>query len=1222
MCGKLGLLETHDEAVEFLGGMQVAAFSHTGLQPADPDPVVTGFTCISRADRPHQPLHGGVACLVHNSIKHHATHVCARADLGIACTRIHLPQLQPVYVLSCYLPHSASTIIARTQPARNAWLGDWFKALMDIINEHTRDGAIIMLGDFNAHTGDMSEVDRPVVHEWAGLVEAGVPTRDLSYYATLHLMPIRANMDSHSVKSWGKGLLSFCADSNLAIMNGRVNGDEEGHFTLKDTQGRNSTLDYIIATPDLCFTTTGLCRPECRMQVHQVAWCWRVPACNMMFDHAPVSCTFALPSNLGATIARQDTCQGHKLRWKCDRQNRYATALNTQMAQGITDSDDPLVVHSGLVTRITEAAKAAGMCSKNSHMGGARVGPVRQLWFDDRCVALRAQKEAARNSGDHGLFRQASKVYSRYIRQRKREFAEQLAQQRIDMWYKEPKKFWKGYKGVNKQVAEFSVSDWSEYFSELYTALGVQGHLHGGSVSPHIDFHNDEAAQKGTPLPFPDATAEQVTAAEHLNDTITADEVIAACAKMQADKAAGVDGIPAEFLVNDFVLDDDTRFLIPHITRLFNLILEKGVLPYGWNTCVIAPVHKAGTDPKDKDNYRGIAIGTSLSKLFSMVLMLRMDSWAEEQGLRAKCQAGFRKGRSTTDNVFLLQHAIEASRANHKPLYAAFIDFKKAYDTINRQLLWRVLHGMGVHGHIFTVLQNLYTDVSLRVRVNGVVGDMFSASVGVRQGDPLSPLLFGIFIDRFENFLAHHCIHQGVPAFQSGDLLRALLYADDLTLLAESKTSLQEMLNCLEKFAGMNLMSVNLKKSKLMAFNATGGCNIKSGDICFGNQPLDVVQEFVFLGVTFHASKNRASKHVKECLGSNLSKARLAMFALTRRSKELGIHNVKVLCNLFNTLVLSVLNYCCPVWSVYHLQQLGHGSIDWGAAASPAEDLQRAFLRRICGAPDSVTVGVLMCELQRSPVLHGWCKQSIRWYNTIVKRPQDDLVRTALLSSISAINGDSWGQAFHNMVRCVDEASAGMVHDAVPISTSAWVQSLHDKWQAQVWGPWAISVPPHTPSVRDTSEEQRRGFKRTVYCLWFNDLLSAKGQQWIYHLNRQQQVHALAAFRMSFHKLNIEFLRRYQVPRHKRLCTYCLKKNEEFVEDEYHMLHECPSYADIRNRFTDVLPPRLVDEDIDAHMMRTMNLTAFDEGGIARAWKCMADFIISAMAIRHAALEQ
>jgi hypothetical protein len=74
------------------------------------------------------------------------------------------------------------------------------------------------------------------------------------------------------------------------------------------------------------------------------------------------------------------------------------------------------------------------------------------------------------------------------------------------------------------------------------------------------------------------------------------------------------------------------------------------------------------------------------------------------------------------------------------------------------------------------------------------------------------------------------------------------------------------------------------------------------------------------------------------------------------------------------------------------------------------------------------------------------------------------------------------------------------------------------------------------------------------------------------------------------------------------------------IEDEYHMLHECPAYATIRSRFSDVIPARLPHEGIDAHMMRTLNPTATDDSGIPKAWKRLADFIISAMTARVTAL--
>jgi len=108
----------------------------------------------------------------------------------------------------------------------------------------------------------------------------------------------------------------------------------------------------------------------------------------------------------------------------------------------------------------------------------------------------------------------------------------------------------------------------------------------------------------------------------------------------------------------------------------------RGDYPDEWATCVLAPVPKPKANPLDKNGYRGIAVGMALSKLYSMVLLIRLDQVAENQGMRAKGQAGFRKGRGTPDNAFVLQHAIESCQKRGKTMIVAFIDFEKAYDRV------------------------------------------------------------------------------------------------------------------------------------------------------------------------------------------------------------------------------------------------------------------------------------------------------------------------------------------------------------------------------------------------------------------------------------------------------------------------------------------------------------------------------------------------------------
>jgi hypothetical protein len=109
----------------------------------------------------------------------------------------------------------------------------------------------------------------------------------------------------------------------------------------------------------------------------------------------------------------------------------------------------------------------------------------------------------------------------------------------------------------------------------------------------------------------------------------------------------------------------------------------------------------------------------------------------------------------------------------------------KAYDCIDRRLLWRAIGSMGVHGQFMHVLQNMHQNISMSVRMAGQLGNTFPAELGVKQGDPLSPLLFGLFIDRIENYMRQCCPNQGVSR-DGLSILQLLLYADDLVLLAES----------------------------------------------------------------------------------------------------------------------------------------------------------------------------------------------------------------------------------------------------------------------------------------------------------------------------------------------------------------------------------------------------------------------------------------------------
>ena len=123
------------------------------------------------------------------------------------------------------------------------------------------------------------------------------------------------------------------------------------------------------------------------------------------------------------------------------------------------------------------------------------------------------------------------------------------------------------------------------------------------------------------------------------------------------------------------------------MTNLFNLIWKISN-PSQWAAAALVPVPKSKGSVYDKDNYRGIAVSNSIGKIFSLCMLHRLDEWAEEFKLRAAGQDGFRSGRGTADASFIRNHIIDRYRDKRKPQYVAFVDFKKVYDWVNRDLLW------------------------------------------------------------------------------------------------------------------------------------------------------------------------------------------------------------------------------------------------------------------------------------------------------------------------------------------------------------------------------------------------------------------------------------------------------------------------------------------------------------------------------------------------------
>jgi len=391
----------------------------------------------------------------------------------------------------------------------------------------------------------------------------------------------------------------------------------------------------------------------------------------------------------------------------------------------------------------------------------------------------------------------------------------------------------------------------------------------------------------------------------------------------------------------------------------FNKILREGYYE-SLSVGIIHALYKGG-DCSQFDNYRGITVGPVLAKVFAMILESRISQWAETNDLRAKGQVGFIKDFRTIDNLFILRTLTEQARFQKQKLYTCFVDFKKTFDTVPRDLLWQVLEGLGISGRILKCLRSMYhqDQACLHHPEEGLM-PTFLCHIGVKQGCPLSPLLFGLFIDGLEKWL--NTLEGDTPPMLGQLVVRLFLYADNLALMSHIPTGLQKQLDVLQAFCCERQLTVNVKKTKVVVFKAR-----KS--VCqtfqYEGEAIEQLNSFKYLSVELHGTKGMQAEIQRlTMLGKK------AIFALQCRCAELCIFDPALQCQLFDALVKPVLSYGCEVWSDH-------------MACEQLEVVHRAFLKSSLGVSITTSSYVVLTEFSRFPLEIFWWQQTMHFLSRV-----------------------------------------------------------------------------------------------------------------------------------------------------------------------------------------------------------------------------------------------
>lgn len=613
-----------------------------------------------------------------------------------------------------------------------------------------------------------------------------------------------------------------------------------------------------------------------------------------------------------------------------------------------------------------------------------------------------------------------------------------------------------------------------------------------------------------------------------------------------------------------------TAQLAPALAAVFNAWVRVGQLSAADALSLITAIPKAGAAADSCDGLRGIAVGTLPAKLFACMMERRISDWAEASGSRATGQFGFRRRRSTAQAALVLRSLQDRHRSRGQQLWAAWVDFRKAYDSIPRRRLWAKLAARGLGGNWLRGVQALYADVPMSVCTANGPSPCFQARIGLKQGCPLSPTLFGLYIDDFEAEVmaaAQRGEQLDLPSLGSGGPMPPLLYADDMALLATSAAGLQRQLDLLQDYCQRWGLTVNTVKTKVQLLSgertqAAAQQTAERAGLQFGGQRLEVVTTFKYLGITFHSTTCLAGAAV----AARAKAARAALHSCRARCAALGIESAPVQLQLFSTMVDSVLSYGAEVWGPQLVAKAAGGC---GSAGCAAEKLHLSFLRHLLGVRQGTPNAVVLAETGQRPLWMRWLLRAARLWNRALAEPPDSLVRQAVAASAAqAAEPGSRGPARQPWAQQLAAGLAAVgieldLADPRPVSRAAVRNGCQQRQLEQLV---AAAERSGATKLRHYVNGVRGGVLEA-------DSLS-QAAAYLSGVRERSRRQALAQWRTgSFWGLE-ETGRWQRLPREQRLCPHC----QGDIETVEHMIFHCPLYGSLRLRFSDLFdscPPSL-----------------------------------------------
>uniref|UniRef100_A0A8C5MQ68 ribonuclease H n=1 Tax=Leptobrachium leishanense TaxID=445787 RepID=A0A8C5MQ68_9ANUR len=601
-----------------------------------------------------------------------------------------------------------------------------------------------------------------------------------------------------------------------------------------------------------------------------------------------------------------------------------------------------------------------------------------------------------------------------------------------------------------------------------------------------------------------------------LDTPITAQEVAEKIQDLQSKKASGMDGILPEMIKHG------SPEVHTAICKVFNLVLSVGFYPQVWNQGLITPIHKSG-DQYDSANYRGICVSSTLGKLFNSIQNKRILSFLTQHNILNRSQAGFMPNHRTTDHIYTLHSLIKdhVHNTKHGKIFACFVDFKKAFDSVWHPGLFLKLLESGIGGKTYDVIKSSYNENFCSIKVNGKRTEYFRQARGVRQGCSLSPTLFNIYI----NGLAEALESSSAPGLTLHDTeVKFLLYADDLLLLSPTERGLQDSLEVLEKYSAAWALPINQKKTKVMVFQRKNA-KTKRSSFTLNDCTLEEANSYTYLGLETNRSGN-----FKPAIEALRDKACRTFYAIRRNLYKLK-PPVRVWLKIFDSVIAPILLYGTEVWGpiTYPDQP------KWDT--SPTEIFHLEFCKHLLQVHQSTSNNACRAELGRLPLLLAVQKRALSYWDHL---------------NISSLN------SYHHKALLANKDHPKPCGLQQLISTLI-IQSPHEcnltKYQIK-----ALINDSRENDIREWRHDIANSQKLTIYQSLQREYKLAP---YLEVLQDPKDRQILSRYRLSAHSLEIESGRHRQTykPRENRLCQHC---DQGALEDEVHFLLQFPKYSALK----------------------------------------------------------